>query len=242
MKTLVRKLKHRYGARPIGLCLLLCFCAMAVPLPMAVPPKPVDGEKDRSQPFPCQDRPCGCSSAEQCWKKCCCFTNVQKVAWAKANNVAIPEYVVKAAAAEQGEQLASATQGEVCCQTPKASADEGSSSSGEETGKPKRACCSSASRSCCQDAKKSCSSCDKKCDESKDDAPRRTRLFTGLNAAECQGLSFLMAIISLPFVDNSSGIAGADPNVSECCEVFSERLPAGSVRPPVPPPKIDAAA
>ncbi len=174
MKTLVRKLKHRYGARPIGLCLLLCFCAMAIPLPMAVPPEPAAGEKDRSQPFPCQDRPCGCSSAEQCWKKCCCFTNVQKVAWAKANNVEIPEYVVKAAEAEQGEQLASAAPREkVCCRKPGSPDDPGSSSSTKKTGELTKSCCTSASRSCCSDAKKACCSCEKKCDESKDDTPRR---------------------------------------------------------------------
>jgi hypothetical protein len=28
--------------------------------------------KDRSTPFPCMNRPCGCVSAEQCRKKCCC--------------------------------------------------------------------------------------------------------------------------------------------------------------------------
>ena len=40
--------------------------------------------KDQSVPFPCQNRPCGCRSADSCLKKCCCFTAAQKVAWAKS--------------------------------------------------------------------------------------------------------------------------------------------------------------
>lgn len=57
--------------------------------------------KDLSQPFPCQHRACGCRSAAQCFKGCCCFTNSQKVAWAKRNRVRIPDFVVAAAAQEK---------------------------------------------------------------------------------------------------------------------------------------------
>jgi hypothetical protein len=59
--------------------------------------------KDRSKPFPCQDHRCGCASAEQCWRSCCCFTNLQKVAWAAEHGVQPPEYVYLAAAREQAE-------------------------------------------------------------------------------------------------------------------------------------------
>jgi hypothetical protein len=33
----------------------------------------VGHRKDTSKPFPCQHRACGCMSAEQCAKSCCCF-------------------------------------------------------------------------------------------------------------------------------------------------------------------------
>lgn len=82
----------------ISLTLLLTFCALLVPLPMAGT-DPSNG-KDKSVPFPCQDRPCGCATAEQCWTGCCCFTNVEKVAWARRNGVTIPAYVVEAAKKE----------------------------------------------------------------------------------------------------------------------------------------------
>jgi hypothetical protein len=43
--------------------------------------------KDRSRPFPCMDRPCGCATAEQCFTSCCCNTPAETLAWAKAHAV-----------------------------------------------------------------------------------------------------------------------------------------------------------
>jgi hypothetical protein len=57
--------------------------------------------KDRSKPFPCQDNPCGCSSAEECWHHCCCHTNREKVAWAHEHGVTPPDFVVDAAEKEE---------------------------------------------------------------------------------------------------------------------------------------------
>ncbi len=43
--------------------------------------------KDRSQPFPCMDKTCGCATAEQCFTNCCCNTPAETLAWAKAHAV-----------------------------------------------------------------------------------------------------------------------------------------------------------
>jgi len=43
--------------------------------------------KDRSTPFPCQDKPCGCNSAKQCFSSCCCHTPKELLAWARANGL-----------------------------------------------------------------------------------------------------------------------------------------------------------
>lgn len=67
---------------------------VGVPLPI------VRLKKDKSAPFPCMDRPCGCANAESCWRKCCCHTNAEKVAWAKKNNVTPPDYVIAAVRSE----------------------------------------------------------------------------------------------------------------------------------------------
>ncbi len=97
--ALWRQFKQISGPRRlVSLLLLLGMCATIIPLPVA--PAPTSG-KDLSAPFPCQNRPCGCRSAAQCWNGCCCFSNAEKLAWAKTNNVTPPQFVVEAAAKEQ---------------------------------------------------------------------------------------------------------------------------------------------
>jgi hypothetical protein len=107
-----RSLMQRPGRRVISLLVLLGILCSFFPLP--APPSVVSGtasgpsmaarsavrpiEKDRSRPFPCAQRVCGCRSAEQCWKKCCCFTDAQKVAWADAQGVELPAFVRESAA------------------------------------------------------------------------------------------------------------------------------------------------
>jgi hypothetical protein len=59
---------------------ILIFAAVGVPFPMVV-------KKDRSVPFPCMDRACGCRSAAECKKHCCCFSNGEKIAWAKSRRL-----------------------------------------------------------------------------------------------------------------------------------------------------------
>jgi hypothetical protein len=74
---------------------LLSYCAVAVGLPF--PQLPV---KDRSIPFICQNRACGCQSADDCWRHCCCFTPEERHAWAHEHGVTPP------ANAEQPRSLA----------------------------------------------------------------------------------------------------------------------------------------
>jgi hypothetical protein len=69
-------------------------------------PQVTVARKDRSRPFPCQNRPCGCASADECWHHCCCFTNKQKVAWCHENGVTPPDFVIAAAEREEGESVA----------------------------------------------------------------------------------------------------------------------------------------
>ena len=69
--------------------------ASGVPLPIGVAsPAASDSQaakrlavKDRSRPFPCMNKPCGCATAEQCFSNCCCNTPAELLAWAKANRI-----------------------------------------------------------------------------------------------------------------------------------------------------------
>src|ERR1700746_3683145 len=66
---------------------LVAYLATSVGIPL-----PVAGGKERGQPYPCMDHPCGCATAEQCWRHCCCFTPEEKFAWAAAHGVTPPAY------------------------------------------------------------------------------------------------------------------------------------------------------
>lgn len=104
-------LRWNWQRRLISLSVLVSVCAALFPLPVGWQSRSV---KDLSQPFPCQNRPCGCRSAQQCWKKCCCFTNAQTVAWAKAHQVQPPQAVLAAARRESSKTERRAT---TCCRT-----------------------------------------------------------------------------------------------------------------------------
>lgn len=66
---------------------VLVFCMLGVPLPDFAP-KFVD------ERFPCEKCACGCRSAAHCWDKCCCFTDQEKLDWAKKNQVQPPQFLV----------------------------------------------------------------------------------------------------------------------------------------------------
>src|SRR5205814_409462 len=64
------------------------------------PLKSATVEKDKSQPFPCMNSPCGCRSAEECWRHCCCHSLAERMAWARENHVRPPDDVLADAKAE----------------------------------------------------------------------------------------------------------------------------------------------
>ncbi len=81
---------HPWKLRAHRLCAvvaLLSYLATISGLPL-----PSGQGKDRSKPFPCQDHPCGCRTAEECWRHCCCFTPEAKWIWAQVHHVEPPSY------------------------------------------------------------------------------------------------------------------------------------------------------
>ena len=117
----VRHLRDWATRRRLTACVLLVMSWLMV-LPVSMPGVTPDTShqslgKDTSAPFPCQARACGCRSAKQCWKKCCCFTDTQKVAWAKAHRVTLPAFVVAAAKRESSVAKADCQTADACCAT-----------------------------------------------------------------------------------------------------------------------------
>ncbi len=85
----------RYASRLTVVAGLVGFLVANTGLPVVRPVAPRG--KDKSKPFLCQDRPCGCMSADECLRGCCCFTARQRLAWAKENNIEPPAELIAAA-------------------------------------------------------------------------------------------------------------------------------------------------
>jgi len=84
--------KLRFRPRDVIVVLTLVshlFATFGFPLPPAS-----SRHKDASTPYPCQSRPCGCLTSEQCWAgDCCCFTLEEKITWAEEHGVEPPAHV-----------------------------------------------------------------------------------------------------------------------------------------------------
>jgi hypothetical protein len=80
--------------RATALIALVAYLVTATGVPL-----PVHAAKGDGQPFPCQHHACGCATAEQCWRQCCCFTPQEKLAWARKNGVIPPAHLVLEVAA-----------------------------------------------------------------------------------------------------------------------------------------------
>lgn len=70
--------------------------ALGLPLPAGMGPKgaspataaaDVVAAKDRSVAFPCMNSPCGCASADQCFRDCCCTTLAERLAFARRHRL-----------------------------------------------------------------------------------------------------------------------------------------------------------
>ena len=97
--------------------------ASGLPLPFGVVQPVGDGAardavgrrlaaKDRSRPFPCMDKTCGCATAEQCFTSCCCHTPAETLAWARSHGV---EPAVLAALARRAGVVVAVTPPRGCC-------------------------------------------------------------------------------------------------------------------------------
>lgn len=236
----IRKLSQGTMRRLLSLVAFLGICAMVLPLPVAMLQQE-PAEKDSSEPFPCQNRPCGCRSAEQCWKKCCCFNSSQKIGWAKANRVKVPDYVLAAAVKEKAQSPSAV---EVC-----------SLQTGAER-KVAKACphCTKnvpgpkPSKLRAVDASKIDVAFSGKVGTTKHSAGSATtsaykksvrlKWMMSVYSAECQGQGPSIFCFPLSIVPDRPRIPSPEVMTVEMFSFESERLQQSSLRPPLPPPKI----
>ena len=71
--------------------------------------------KDRSSPFPCMDKTCGCLSSDQCFQHCCCHTPTELLMWAQSQQIELT--IIKSLQARV-ETLRQTTEKEMplCCE------------------------------------------------------------------------------------------------------------------------------
>jgi hypothetical protein len=190
---------------------VVLYSVLTIGLPIPAGSMPVTGEI-----FPCMHHRCGCLSAEQCWRDCCCLSLEERLVWAKENGVTPPEYVL---AEERSRGLL------------------GSRS------KPKCSCCAAVrTRSCCESSPKG--DCCRAEEQSQKKSHAKASSVDGgivlLEALKCRGVSdnWMGVGISLPPAAPDRELS--KPLVVPCVEIA---LPFHSwaSSPPTPPPRSDLA-
>ncbi len=83
-----------FGRHIIGTVLLVTYVITAAGVPL-----PSGNQAHTDELYPCANCPCGCASAEQCWRSCCCHTLAERFESAREHHVRPPEYAIAAARA-----------------------------------------------------------------------------------------------------------------------------------------------
>lgn len=215
----LKTVQPNWRCRLISLFVQIGLCASLFPLPIGWYNA---SEKDLSAPFPCQNRPCGCKSAEQCWKRCCCFNNKQKLAWARANQVAAPSYVALEAEKEEieSDHLSSA-----CCSRCVKSKQTAA----------RKPCCQAAGAShgksslCAHEAEQDLTA-------TKEDRSS-TRLVLGMYWHNCQGQNWFWNSLPWCILNDDQELIAAPSKNAKSIGPLARQHPQFSLQPPVPPPR-----
>lgn len=209
-----RAWRFRIGIAVMALSYVLV--ALDIPLPAYV-------HKETDQPFPCQDHPCGCQTAEQCWRSCCCFTPEQRWAWARARGIEPPAYAEKPAVQgwssvklrDRDQQISSPAK-RSCCRE-----------------KPSRQTDAPAKKSCCQAAAR--------CQECGDQSPaikkNTVRWGSAMTAWRCQGLNTMWVSIGAVAPVPPTRTWSPEMTLIACISFTNEVPQTLPLNPPSPPPR-----
>jgi hypothetical protein len=193
--------------------------------------------KNDSRRYPCQDRPCGCLTEEECWKgDCCCFSLEEKLAWAESHGVEPPDHVRPLVELRKA-RLASSKKKSCCC----------SEAQGHEAESSKSACpCSNAGRDSrqtpCEAATPSpeCNAAEelKCCPEKHVAGPSGGRWIVGLFAQECRGAGPMgLYALEPTLVPQAPSTRHSALELAGFIADTSSTLSSSSHRPPTPPPR-----
>jgi hypothetical protein len=97
MRSFVRRTRcnfRRFSRRAQRRCATGVLLAMYIVTAAGVPLPAGNLAKKSGELFPCMDCPCGCNSAEQCWRSCCCHSLAERMDWAHDHGVRPPDYAI----------------------------------------------------------------------------------------------------------------------------------------------------
>ncbi|WP_236625898.1 hypothetical protein [Rhodopirellula baltica] len=185
--------------------LLVLGCGM-VGLPLTAPRPEKEGR------FPCESCPCGCSSADYCWDKCCCHSDLEKLQWAADNNVTPPAFLVarvdltlREIAEGKSQDTPSTCVAGACCGPDSPGPPPGfASMMRQRSSTSNRTDRQSTDASTCELAKTKSASCcgDSSCDKSATSSnPKSIRLVRLQDAAKCHGIEMVWSLFSSVVVD-----------------------------------------
>jgi hypothetical protein len=204
----VVRLFRRRSARA-ALLVAYAITAAGVPLPAG------NLAQKSGELFPCSDCACGCASAEQCWRSCCCHSLAERMAWARVHGVRPPEFAI-----------AEARRARIDLAWLVEPTDAGS----------KSLCCARqlmADAPACCHAKKACCSHDH--DQQPSDS--KSNRVIGWKALNCQGHSANW-LAAVPTLVSSDCLQSDDlPLVEWLGPALSEYADRASDLPAIPPPK-----
>ncbi len=81
------------------LVVAFAITASGVPLPVGSTDGNDVGLPKSTEVFPCAESACGCATADQCWKSCCCHSFAERIAWARKYGVRPPDFAIAQARA-----------------------------------------------------------------------------------------------------------------------------------------------
>jgi hypothetical protein len=237
--------------RALAWVALVCHLVTAFGFPV---PTAAAQQKGDSTPYPCQDHPCGCLTAAQCWEgDCCCFTIEDKLRWAEEKGIEPPAHVRPLVASRASRPTPAAKRKKACCsehalpEAPPPRPVEPSCCSREA--KPTAecpACNSTAPVKACCDAPtapvKAC--CDAPTEPSREDAPApaekrsSVRWVAGIFAQKCRGSGPAGALELDPqIVPDLTPVAVAVSEQPAHSAPRSDRATFVPHLPPTPPPR-----
>lgn len=200
--------------RSLSAAILAVYVMTATGMPL-----PLGGRPHSDELYPCSNCACGCATAEQCWRSCCCHTLAERFAWAREHGVIPPDYAIAQAQAA-GLNLA-------------------------WLGSPKLLppCCAAKATCCQQKAKTCCSKSSPSCCAQHSTAEGATKTsksghIVAWRALACHGqsMNWLAAVPTLIVVRPE--VSHESPIVVWLGPATSDSAAPGFSSPEVPPPEI----